>query len=116
MPMPLGHVSGADRAAFRRDGAVALRGAFDPHWLALLRWDLDVGDCIFFDMATLHGGLAATTPTETVRRFTLRMTGPAGMIRYRGDWAAGERAHFEAADYGEGDRIDGAFFPRLWPR
>ena len=88
----------------------------DPDAYDLLRWDLDAGDCIFFDMATLHGGLAATTPTETVRRFTLRMTGPDGVIRYRGDWAAGERAQFEAAGYREGDRIDGDFFPRLWPR
>ena len=88
----------------------------DPGAYDLLQWDLDVGDCIFFDMRTLHGGLSATAPTETVRRFTLRMTGPDGVIRYRGDWAAGERALFEAAGYGEGDRIDGPFFPRLWPR
>jgi ectoine hydroxylase-related dioxygenase (phytanoyl-CoA dioxygenase family) len=82
----------------------------------LLQWDLDLGDCIFFDMRTLHGGLASVTPTETLRRFTLRMTAPDGMIRYRGDWAKDERAQFEAAGYSEGDRIEGDFFPQLWPR
>lgn len=88
----------------------------DPEAYDLLQWDLDLGDCIYFDMRTLHGGLSSVTPTETVRRFTLRMTAPDGMIRYRGDWAKDERALFEAEGYREGDRLDGAFFPRLWPR
>ncbi|MEM6577234.1 MAG: phytanoyl-CoA dioxygenase family protein [Pseudomonadota bacterium] len=87
----------------------------DPEAYELLQWDMDLGDCIFFDMRTLHGGLSSVTPTETVRRFTLRMTGPDGMIRYRGDWAKDERAQFEAAGYREGDRLDGSFFPQLWP-
>ena len=88
----------------------------DPGAYDLLQWDLELGDCIYFDMRTLHGGLSSVTPSETVRRFTLRMTAPDGVIRYRGDWAAGERALFEAEGYRDGDRIDGAFFPRLWPR
>ncbi|MEL6586090.1 MAG: phytanoyl-CoA dioxygenase family protein [Pseudomonadota bacterium] len=86
-----------------------------PQDYDLLQWDLDLGDCIFFDMRTLHGGLSDTVPTETVRRFTLRMTAPDGVIRYRGDWAKEERAMFEAEGYGEGDRIAGPFFPQLWP-
>ncbi|MEL6204162.1 MAG: phytanoyl-CoA dioxygenase family protein [Pseudomonadota bacterium] len=88
----------------------------DPEAYELLQWDLDLGDCIYFDMRTLHGGLSSVTPSETVRRFTLRMTAPDGVIRYRGDWAKGERALFEAEGYGEGDRIAGEFFPQLWPR
>lgn len=90
--------------------------ASEPESYDLLQWDLELGDCIFFDMRTLHGGLSKTTPTETVRRFTLRMTAPDGVIRYRGDWAKGERAIFEAAGYKEGDALDGNMFPRLWPR
>ncbi|WP_170337571.1 phytanoyl-CoA dioxygenase family protein [Ruegeria arenilitoris] len=88
----------------------------DPGTYDLLQWDMDLGDCIYFDMRTLHGGLSSVTPSETVRRFTLRMTGPDGVIRYRGDWAKEERAQFEAAGYAEGDRIAGPFFPQLWPR
>ncbi len=116
-----GHSSGG----FTDAGACEVNGrtyhtppdvAADPDAYDLLQWDLDLGDCIFFDMRTLHGGLAATTPTETVRRFTLRMTAPDGVIRYRGDWAKDERAIFEAEGYRDGDRIDGPFFPRLWPR
>lgn len=87
-----------------------------PERYDLMSWDLDLGDCIFFDVRTLHGGLSSVTPTQTVRRFTLRMTAPDGVIRYRGDWAKDERALFEAAGYGEGDAIAGDFFPQLWPR
>jgi hypothetical protein len=76
---------------------------------------LDLGHCIFLDMRTLNRGLGSVMPTETVRRFTLRMTAPDGVNRYRGDWAKGERALFEPAGYRDGDRIDGDFFPRLWP-
>lgn len=85
-------------------------GAYD-----LVSFDLDQGDCIFFDMRTLHGSLTTVTPTETMSRYTLRMTAPDGHIRYRGDWAIEERRIFEAAGYGEGDRLDGAFFPQLFP-
>ena len=88
----------------------------DPGAYDLLLWDLELGDCIYFDMRTLHGGLSTVTPTQTVRRFTLRMTAPDGLIRYRGDWAKSERALFETAGYKEGDRIAGDFFPQLWPR
>lgn len=88
----------------------------DPDAYDLLQWDLDLGDCIYFDIRTLHGGLASVTPGGTSRRFTLRMTAPDGVIRYRGDWAKQERALFEAAGYREGDRIAGPFFPQLWPR
>ena len=88
----------------------------DPDSYDLIGFDLDPGDCIFFDMRTLHGGLSTTTPAQTVHRYTLRMTAPNGRIAYRGDWAAEERAMFEAAGYSEGDRLAGDFFPRLWPR
>ena len=88
----------------------------DPDAYDLVGFDCQPGDCIMFDMRTLHGALAETTPTETTQRFTLRMSAEDGHIRYRGDWAKSERAIFEAAGYREGDAIDGDFFPRLWPR
>lgn len=116
---------GHDSGGYAADGGNEINGqtyylppdvSEDPDAYDLLQWDLDLGDCIYFDMRTLHGGLASVETTETVRRFTLRMTAPDGVIRYRGDWAKQERAIFEAAGYRDGDRIDGAFFPRLWPR
>lgn len=86
------------------------RAAYD-----LVSFDLAAGDCIFFDMRTLHGGLDGVVLSETMHRYTLRMTAPDGRIQYRGDWAANERAMFEAAGYSDGDRIAGDFFPQLYP-
>ena len=87
----------------------------NPDDYDLVGFDCEPGDCILFDMRTLHGALADITPTRTTQRFTLRMTAEDGVIRYRGDWAAVERAIFEAAGYGDGDAIAGDFFPQLWP-
>ena len=87
----------------------------DPDAYDLVSFDLDAGDCLFFDMRTLHGGLSSVVPTETVHRYTLRMTAPDGRIEYRGDWAAQERAMFEAAGYSNGDPLAGDFFPQLYP-
>lgn len=86
-----------------------------PEDYDLAGFDLDPGDCIFFDMRTLHGGLSCLTPTKTVRRYTLRMSAEDGHIRYRGDWAREERAIFEAVGYSDGDALEGDFFPQLWP-
>ncbi|MDD9909344.1 MAG: phytanoyl-CoA dioxygenase family protein [Ahrensia sp.] len=88
----------------------------DPDAFDLVEFDLEPGDCIYFDMRTLHGSLSTTTPKQNVHRYTLRMTAPDGRIRYRGDWAKEERALFEAQGYRDGDSIDGTFFPQLWPR
>lgn len=87
----------------------------DPDAYDLVNFDLDAGDCIYFDIRTLHGSLKATVPEKTVRRYTLRMAGPDARIEYRGDWARQERSQFEAAGYGPGDRFTGDFFPQLYP-
>ncbi len=71
------------------------------------------GDCLMSDMRTLHGALAESVPDRTIRRYSLRMAAD-GRVRYRGDWAQGERAIVEQASHREGDAIDNAFFPRLW--
>ena len=81
-----------------------------------LNLPLDSLERIYFDMRTLHGGISDVIPTQTVRRYTLRMTKEDGVLRYRGDWAKGEREMFEAAGYKEGDAIAGDFFPQLYPK
>ncbi len=90
--------------------------ASEPERYDLAQFDLDLGDCIYFDIRTLHGALSTVTPTRTVRRYTLRMCAEDARIRYRGDWARQERVIFEAAGYGDGDALDGDFFPQLWPQ
>jgi len=87
----------------------------DPDSYDLVSFDLDAGDCIFFDIRTLHGSLSTTVPNTTSRRYTLRMASPEARIEYRGDWAANEREQFESAGYGPGSRLSGDFFPQLHP-
>lgn len=88
----------------------------NPDDYDLVGFDCAPGDCILFDMRTLHGALADSVPAHTAQRFTLRMSAEDGRICYRGDWARNERAIFEAKGYRDGDAIGGDFFPQLWPR
>ena len=80
-----------------------------------LEWDLKVGDCVYFDIRTLHGALHETTPSTNISRFTLRMAKENSKIIYRGDWARKERAILEAKGYKNGDNLSGNMFPKLWP-
>ena len=79
-----------------------------------LEWDLEVGDCVYFDIRTLHGALHETTPKSDVNRFTLRMAKENSKIIYRGDWAREERAIMEANGYKNGDDLSGKMFPTLY--
>ena len=79
-----------------------------------LQWDLEVGDCIYFDIRTLHGGLNAVTPKKDVHRYTLRMAKENSKIIYRGDWAREERVIMEDNGYKNGDDLSGKMFPTLF--
>ena len=79
-----------------------------------LEWDLEVGDCVYFDIRTLHGALYETSPSSDVNRFTLRMAKENSKIIYRGDWAREERAIMEANGYKNGDDLSGKMFPTLY--
>ena len=80
-----------------------------------LEWNLEIGDCIYFDIRTLHGGLNTVTPKKDVHRYTLRMAKENSKIIYRGEWAREERAIMEANGYKNGDNLEGIMFPKLWP-
>ena len=86
----------------------------DKNNYEFLQWDLDLGDCIFFDIRTLHGGLSETIPKNDIHRFTLRMAKENSKIIYRGEWAREERAIMEANGYKNGDSLEGKMFPKLW--
>ncbi len=86
----------------------------NPEDYDLVAFDMTPGDCLFFDMRTLHGARGNTVTEKTARRFTLRMAKEDSRIRYRGDWTKGERALIEAAGHKEGDALNSDFFPMLW--
>ena len=79
-----------------------------------LEWDLEVGDCVYFDIRTLHGALHETSPSSDINRFTLRMAKENSKIIYRGEWAKEERAIMEANGYKNGDDLSGKMFPTLY--
>ena len=80
----------------------------------LVSFDVAPGDCLVFDMRTVHGSSGGDVPTRTLSRYSLRMSAEDGHIRYRGDWAKNERAIFERAGHREGDALNSEFFPTLW--
>jgi ectoine hydroxylase-related dioxygenase (phytanoyl-CoA dioxygenase family) len=81
-----------------------------------LQWDLELGDCVFFDIRTMHGSLSQSIPRNDSHRYTLRMAKEGSRIEYRGDWAQAERAIFEANGYQNGDDLSGKMFPTLYKR
>jgi ectoine hydroxylase-related dioxygenase (phytanoyl-CoA dioxygenase family) len=81
-----------------------------------LQWDLELGDCIFFDIRTLHGSLNEVTPKKNIHRYTLRMAKEGSRVEYRGDWAQEERAMMEANGYQNGDDLSGKMFPTLYKK
>ena len=72
------------------------------------------GDCIYFDIRTLHGGLNTVIPKKDVHRYTLRMAKENSKIIYRGDWAREERVIMEDNGYKNGDDLSGKMFPTLF--
>ena len=80
----------------------------------IVSFDVNEGDCIVFDIRTLHGSAAGTPSSKAHSRYTLRMAAEDARICYRGDWAIGEREVFEAFGHAEGDELNSDFFPTLW--
>ncbi len=60
----------------------------------IVSFDMDAGDCLVFDIRTLHGAHPESVPAFTQQRYTIRLATENGRVRYRGDWAKGERQIF----------------------
>ena len=80
-----------------------------------LQWDIELGDCVIFDMRTLHGTLSSSIPTKTLSRYTLRVAKEGAKINYVGDWTSySYRKAMKDAGYRDGDRLGGKMFPFLY--
>ena len=53
-----------------------------------LKWDCELGDCVMFDIRTLHGTLSPFVPKKTLSRYTLRVAKEDTRIDYVGDWTS----------------------------
>ncbi len=80
-----------------------------------LQWDCDLGDCIIFDMRSLHGTLSSTIPDKTLSRYTLRVAKEDAKISYIGDWTSyNYRKAMQEAGYKNEDPLGGKMFPTLY--
>ena len=80
-----------------------------------LNWDCDLGDCVIFDMRTLHGALSPSIPNKTLSRYTLRVAKEDAKISYIGDWTSyNYRKAMKDAGYKNGDPLGGEMFPTLY--
>ena len=82
-----------------------------------LNWDCELGDCVIFDMRTLHGTLSSLIPKKTLSRYTLRVAKEDSKISYIGDWTSyNYRKAMQDAGYKNGDPLGGKMFPILYER
>ena len=80
-----------------------------------LNWDCDLGDCVIFDMRTLHGALSPSIPAKTLSRYTLWVAKEDAKISYIGDWTSyNYRKAMQDAGYKNGDPLGGEMFPTLY--
>ena len=82
-----------------------------------LKWDCEPGDCVIFDMRTLHGTLSSLIPQKTLSRYTLRVAKEDAKISYVGDWTSyNYRKAMQEAGYKDGDKLGGKMFPTLFEK
>ena len=80
-----------------------------------LKWDCELGDCVIFDMRTLHGVLSPSIPKKTLSRYTLRVAKEDAKISYIGDWTSyNYRKAMQDGGYKDGDKLGGKMFPTLF--
>ena len=80
-----------------------------------LKWDCEIGDCVIFDMRTLHGTLSSSIPKKTLSRYTLRVAKEDTKISYVGDWTSyNYRKAMKDGGYKNGDKLGGKMFPLLF--
>lgn len=87
--------------------------AFDDRRLS---WDMAPGDCLIFDLRTVHGATAGRRPlARTIRRLSLRYGDQDVRFRPRGPWTE-ETAQF-LIDQGQAvdAPLDNPMTPQVWP-
>ena len=87
----------------------------DKEKYEFLKWDCEPGDCVIFDMRTLHGVLSPSIPKKTLSRYTLRVAKEDAKISYIGDWTSyNYRKAMQDGGYKDGDKLGGKMFPTLF--
>jgi ectoine hydroxylase-related dioxygenase (phytanoyl-CoA dioxygenase family) len=85
-------------------------GAYDVR-----SWDLTAGDCLVFDLRTLHGATRQTTPLQrTIRRLSLRFADENVRFEPRGPWTEEISNHLIALGQRPGEPLNCPLLPEVW--
>ena len=88
-----------------------------PERHRLLKWDVQVGDCLVFDFRTLHAATArGQALTRTLHRMTLRFGSEAVRFRPRGTWTREISDHLMAQGQAVDAPLDTPLTPKVWSR
>lgn len=80
-----------------------------------LSWDVAAGDCLVFDLKTVHGAAAGRTPlANTIRRMSLRFAAEDTVFRPRGSWTEETSQHLIALGQKVGEPLDCDLLPTVW--
>ena len=80
-----------------------------------LSWDLDVGDCLVFDIRTIHGATSSSTPLgQTVKSMSLRFGTEDTIFRPRGAWTQEITDHLISLGQKVDQPLDCSLLPCVW--
>lgn len=87
----------------------------NPKAYRFLSWDLAPGDCLVFDLKTLHGAASGRKPlAKTIRRMSLRFAGENAVFQPRGTWTEETSEHLIALGLKPGGPLECDLLPTLW--
>jgi ectoine hydroxylase-related dioxygenase (phytanoyl-CoA dioxygenase family) len=87
----------------------------DPDAYEFLSWDVAAGDCLVFDLKTVHGAGAGRAPlSNTIRRMSLRFAAEDAVFQPRGSWTEETSQHLIALGQEVGGRLDCELLPTVW--
>lgn len=80
-----------------------------------LSWDVAAGDCLVFDLKTVHGAAAGRKPlTNTIRRMSLRFADETALFKPRGTWTEETSQHLISLGQTIGGPLECDLLPTLW--
>lgn len=89
----------------------------NPADYEFLSWDLDVGDCLVFDIRTLHCASERNRPLErTLHRLSLRFAAEDATFSPRGSWTKEITDHLIAKGQKPDQILDCPLLPTVWKK
>lgn len=83
----------------------------------LLSWDLEPGDCLVFDLRTLHAAASGRKPLDrTIHRFSLRFAAEGARFVPRGPWTQEITDHLRSLGQTDNAPLNCPLLPKVWAR